>query len=670
MKRTFIFGIPLVALSVAIWAVWQVRQLQTPSEAVVMMLPGEIPALNPFLPTSEAERQLLDLLHEPLIRLDGQGRLSPGLASRWEWHQRVSCSFASEEALQMAQRKLAEVTEDVSTKWGLEEVTTEGTTLVLRFAKPGSARVDEAMQTLQEQPPQPLAFLRVDTTDVDKSLLEEFFRGRGQALRIWFDAEGSCEVVTARTLYQLRESAATFFERKQKPVPRLSVFAEVAALVEPVLDFELNVNRATWPDGSPVTATDVQATVAHVTAAGYPVAGQEGFQHIQSILAQGSRDVRVTYRRSYGAALASWVGLPILPESWLKAHPQGADEPPPGAGAWRIQSQSNRQMSLRPKTDAEAAGGSSLQVMAASPALQTRVALAAGAVDIVWPGGDGAELYQEALLTFQPAPPRNRLLALCNVRSSRLSELPVREALFLALDREALLAEGADGAARLAEMLFPAGLWFSPAPESAALDLKAARQKLESAGWLSDVSGVAKKGGQALEFEVLVTTGSPQRERLAELLVKQWRRVGAQVSVKRVAPEDFVADHLAPGHFDTALVGLDYEMAWDQTVFWHSAQVESGLNFSRVADAQLDQLLEALAGEFDTAQLPARAQAVQDRLAALRPALPLIGDLQQMGVRKSRFPHLEQPDPYRPVTLRTLLKDDGSSRLQMRPPNE
>ncbi|SKA75692.1 ABC-type transport system, substrate-binding protein [Prosthecobacter debontii] len=667
MKRTLIFGIPLVAIGVAFWAVWQVRQLQTPSEAVVMMLPDGIPALNPFLPTSEAERQLLDLLHEPLVRLDGQGRLSPGLASTWGWHQRVSCIYASSQALQAAQRRLAEVSEELRQLWGLEEVTTEGQILSLRFASPASARVDDALQALKEDPPQPLAFLRVEGSS--RPLLEEFFQSSGRALRLWFDTNGACEVVTSRSLYQLREAAAAFFAEKKQETPKLTVFAEVAALVEPVLDFELNVNRATWADGSPVTAADVDATVQHVNRAGYPVAGREGFQHIQSIAAQGSRGVRVTYRRSYGAALASWVGLPILPQKWLAAS-QDVEGPPPGAGAWQIQSQSSRQLSLVPKTDAEAATGSSLQVMAASPALQARVALAAGALDIVWPGSDGAELYQESLLTFQPAPPHNRLLALCNVRSSRLSELPVREALFLGLNRHALLSEGADGVARLAEMLFPPGLWLSPAPEPAAYDLQAARQKLESAGWLPDVTGVAKKGGQALKFNLLVTTGNPQRERLGRLIAEQWAELGAQVTVQLVAPEDFVGDHLAPGKFDVALVGLDYELAWDQTAFWHSAQIESGLNFSRVADAQLDLLLEALAAEFDASQLPARAQAVQDRLMALRPALPLIGDLQQMGLRKSRFPQLEKPDPYRPMTLRGLLRDNGSSSLQMRPPDE
>lgn len=668
MKRTFIFGIPLVAIGIAIWAVWQVRQLQTPSEAVVMMMPGDMPQLNPFLPTSEAERQLLDLLHEPLVRLDGQGRLSPGLASTWGWHQRVTCSFASLESLQSAQRQLAEVPEEMRQLWGLEEVTTEKQILVLRFANPGTARVEEVLQVLKEEPPQPLVFLRVE--GAARADIEAFFQPPGQALRVWFDADGNGEVVTARTLYQLREAAAGYFEGKKQPVPRLNVFAEVAALVEPVLDFELNVNRATWADGSPVTAADVEATVEYVNRMGYPVEGREGFQHIHSITAEGSRGVRVTYRRSYGAALASWVGLPILPESWLKAHPQGGGEAPAGAGAWQIQSKSSRQLSLVPKTDAEAATGSSLQVMAASPALQARVALAAGALDIVWPGSDGAELYQESLLVFQPAPPHNRLLALCNVRSSRLSELPVREALFLGLDRQALLSEGADGVARFAEMLFPPGLWLSPAPEPAVHDLQAARQKLESAGWLPDVTGVAKKGGQALKFDLLVTTGNPQRERLGRLIAEQWAELGAQVTVQLVAPEDFVGDHLAPGKFDVALVGLDYELAWDQTAFWHSAQIESGLNFSRVADAQLDLLLEALAAEFDASQLPARAQAVQDRLIALRPALPLIGDLQQMGLRKSRFPQLEKPDPYRPMTLRGLLRDNGSSSLQMRPPDE
>ena len=673
MNWPLIFSIPLAALGVATWSAWQVQQGAAPANAIVMMLPTEdLPALNPFLPTGEAERQILDLLHEPLIRLDGQGRPAPGLAATWGWHQRVSCWFPSLDALREAQRLLAEVPEEMRQIWELQEVTTEGLTLVLRFAEPGAIGVKEALQTLSNPLPLPLTFLRVEGPATLKPLLQEFAQEPQHAdglLRLWFDENGTCELVTTRSLFQIREALSAWCVGKNRPVPRITPFAEVAALVEPMLDFELNVSRALWPDGSPVTAADVRATVEHVTAVGYPVPGREGFRHIQAITAQGSTAVRVTYRRSYGAALAGWIGFPILPESWLKKHPQGAAQPPPGAGDWQVKTHTAGRITLQPRPEAETPEKPTLQVIPATPALQARVALSTGTLDIVWPGAD-PELRAESGLDLHPAAPRNRLLVLCNVRSSRLSELPVREALFQALDRDSLRAEGLGGQARLAEPLFTPGLWYAPPMGGATYDLPMAQQKLEAAGWLKDVSGIAKKGGQSLDFELLITTGNPQRERLARRLGELWWQLGARVKITAVPPELLVAEHLAPGKFDAALIGLDYETAWDQTALWHSGQTESGLNFSRLADPQLDLLLEALAGEFDIAQLPARAEAVQDRFTALQPALPVIGDLEQIGLRHARFPHLEKPDIARPLTLRSLLRNSGAASLQMRPPNE
>lgn len=669
MNRALIFGIPLLALGVASWAAWQVQQDKPgQQEAVMMMMPGELPALKPFFPTSEAERQLLDLLHEPLIRLDGQGRLAPGLADRWSWHQRVTCWFPDQEALQVIQLRLAAVPTETRQAWELEEVTAEGLSLVLRFARPGAPGVNEALQTITSESLLPLMFLRVDSTESTRAALEEYAQAPEHAentVRLWFDDDGKCELVTTRPMLQARESLTAWFQKKGLPPLRITPLAEVAGLLEPVLEFQLNASRHSWPDGSPVTAADVKATVAYVASLGYPVPGREGFRHIQDISAPDSTTVRVTYRRSYGAALASWVDFPILSEGWLAAQANDPSLPVPGAGAWTL-IRSAQRLTLMPRTSLEGAPRQSVHVITANSALQARVALAAGSLDVVWPGQDFV-LRREPSLDFHPAPPRSRLLVLWNLRSPRLPGLAVRESLALAVDPDPLLA---DGAARPASPLFAPGLWYSPKEEPPVFDLSEARKKLEQAGWLKDVTGIAKKGGQSLEFELLVTTGNEQREKLGRLLSDQWSQLGAKVTVTLVEPRNLVPEYLAPGEFDAALIGLDYELAWDQTAFWHSGQIQSGLNFSRLEDAQLDQLLEALSGEFDTRELSVRARAVQDRLVSLQPILPLIGDLQEIGVRRERFPDIEAPNLQRPLTLRTLLRSAAQDSLQMRIPNE
>ena len=101
-----------------------------------MLLPGALPELNPFLPATEAERQLLDLIHEPLIRLDREGRLGAALAEQWSWHQNMTCFFATPAEAQQAVLAVADQPVEKRASWDLESVTQDGTALILRFAHP------------------------------------------------------------------------------------------------------------------------------------------------------------------------------------------------------------------------------------------------------------------------------------------------------------------------------------------------------------------------------------------------------------------------------------------------------------------------------------------------------------------------------------------------------
>jgi hypothetical protein len=74
LARTLIFGFPLLIAAVAWWAATESHRSRTQSsDGIVVMLPQGVPALNPFLPATEVEREIIDLVHEPLLRI-GSGR--------------------------------------------------------------------------------------------------------------------------------------------------------------------------------------------------------------------------------------------------------------------------------------------------------------------------------------------------------------------------------------------------------------------------------------------------------------------------------------------------------------------------------------------------------------------------------------------------------------------
>ncbi len=99
------------------------------------------------------------------------------------------------------------------------------------------------------------------------------------------------------------------------------------------------------------------------------------------------------------------------------------------------------------------------------------------------------------------------------------------------------------------------------------------------------------------------------------------------------------------------------------------------MNFSGLADPQLDLLLEALASEYDPSQLPGRAKAAEDRWMALHPMLPLFSDLQQVALSRSRFQKPESAAQPYGLTLRDLVwpetvLEQNAVELRMMMPKE
>lgn len=653
-----LFLLPAVAvLSAAIWSGSTVlaRRAQDRSQEWRLLLPGPLPALQPFAPADEAERQILDLLHEPLIRLDRQGRPAPALAEEWRWHLRVSCWFADADAAQAARTRLLAVPAETRLDWGLEEVRVEKAALVLRFAKPDRTAADAALRALAGAEPRPLSFLRLEAVPGLRAALERHAASTPAGLhRLWFDTDGACEIVTSQPVLAAREALIAALRPHLPRLPEVRPLAEVAGLAEPVLEFRWSATRARWPDGRALDAGDVQATVSAVLAD--PTARhRDGLRDVQAI-EPGEGGFRAVYRRSRGAALAAWIDLPILPAGALAKPDAGGV--PSGAGAWRLVQRDATSLVL--EADAGPNSPRRLRFFPALPPSGTRLTVAAGGLDAVWPSA--APLTElEPWLERRTGTPRGRVLLLWN--SHRIDDPDLRAALALAIDREALVREVAPGRARPLYSHFPTGLWYEPQLPAPAPDAEAARARLARLGWLPD-GGVLRRQGRPLAFTLIVPEGNAQRLALAHALAGQWQPLGVDVRVEPVPASRLVSDRLATGRFDAVLLGRANTLEWDVSEEWHSRR--GSLNFAGAADPRLDLLLEALADEFDISRIPGRVQAVEARLRDLHLALPLLGDEPEIGLRRDRF-H-DRPG----TSLRDLLKPASvpSPQLKMLEPKE
>lgn len=628
LARPLIFGFPLLVAAVACWSALESKRSRSRhSDGIVVMLPQGVPALNPFLPATEVEKEIIDLVHEPLIRLGADGGLQPGLAEFWRWTQDVTCWFPDEATVKRAHELLLAQIGETNRwlEWHLSTVRAEGNTLLLSFSEISPAGAGHALEAIAELRPQMVAFWRIERRTPLREAWGRFVAASplaGQVKRVWFDGANACEIVVAGPSQRLLDELRRFFDSDPAGPVVMNPLAEAGALSEPVLDFDMRPGRM-WHDGTPVTAEDARASLEFLRTCDWPLPSRETLRQIQALEAQnnGAR-LHVTFRRRHGSALCGFVNLPVLPAAWLQAHPkaENADfiaHAPPGAGAHRIAARDARSLMLAPVRQGDEAPRFLFNFLA-SP-LMTQIGMRTRTVDLVWPAVDRTQLSQ---LRFTP--PRQRLVVLWNTRHEILKNVRLREALAMATDAGELIRTLPGRLGHVDASLFAPGLWFSTRAEQQPFQLEQARQILVDEGWPRDVEGIARSPERPFQFTLLVPSGDALHTRTADLLVTQWLRLGARVTVEHIADAQVLAQRLREHRFDAVLLDQRFEVSWDQLPWWHSSQARpGGTNFCGITDPQIDLMLEALSGEFDPQHVPARVRELEARLLPRHPMLAL-----------------------------------------------
>src|ERR1043166_1466950 len=113
-----------------------------------------------------------------------------------------------------------------------------------------------------------------------------------------------------------------------------------------------------------------------------------------------------------------------------------------------------------------------------------------------------------------------------------LSELAVRRAIAMSLDRAGMLANVFNGKGVPSHGPFPATV--ATADTTLRLppfDTTRARALLDSAGWKPGANGIRSKNGRPLRFEIMLPGSSTIRIRYADLIQEQLRRAGIQADI-------------------------------------------------------------------------------------------------------------------------------------------
>ncbi|HYP41218.1 MAG TPA: peptide ABC transporter substrate-binding protein [Chloroflexia bacterium] len=204
-------------------------------------------------------------------------------------------------------------------------------------------------------------------------------------------------------------------------------------------------------------------------------------------------------------------------------------------------------------------------------------------------GIEGVTLHKQALARYS--------MLILNARSPLLDRVETRQALYLAIDRQAIASDSAiDGTSAHGPVL-PQSWAYDPTLPLHGYNPQEAQRLLDSAGWAaSGPGGLRVRDGVTLTLVLAANQDVPANVVVAQKIEGYLRQVGVDVKLALVSRDRLLRDYLGPRSYHMALASWEAQGA-DPDVFqyWHSSQanVEGGLNFSGWANPQADEALQA-----------------------------------------------------------------------------
>jgi peptide/nickel transport system substrate-binding protein len=227
-----------------------------------------------------------------------------------------------------------------------------------------------------------------------------------------------------------------------------------------------------------------------------------------------------------------------------------------------------------------------------------------------------------------------------NLEFGPWADRTVREALYLAINKSALITALNYGLPTPTESFVPQQAWsFQQGLPQHSYDPAKANALLDAAGWVRGAGGIREKGGVRLEFTNSTTTGNAVREQTQQLLIQDWRAVGAAMRVNNMPPAVMWGDYWQQSKFNSVLVSVNFMLGSDPDVTprFGSGAIPAkggrGYNTYQYQSPQADQLLAKGATQFDIAQRKATYGDLQKLIRNELTILPLFQAFIAEGVK-------------------------------------
>ncbi len=422
----------------------------------------------------------------------------------------------------------------------------------------------------------------------------------------------------------LFNSLVKYDESGQKIIGDL---AESYRFVTPTL-IEFKLRRSVkWHDGKPFTAQDVLFTYNLIKSPTTITPYASDFRVIKKVSVVDDYTVRVTYEKPYFKALEIWM-MGIVPHHILKNEKDimgsSFNTAPVGTGPYILKKlEFSKQIVLeanpnyfehRPKIQ------KIIFHVIADP--MTRfLMLKSGQIDV-----DSLEPMQferqldkafHQRFTTLELPSHSYTYLGFNLRLKKFQDPKVREALSLAINREALI-----------DVLFlkhgkvctgP----FLPGSKGFNNHVKAPEHNLEKAKRLLKAAGYDAM--HPLEFEIATSNSNAIRPYAAEILQRQLLDIGVKVTLRVMEWQAFLNTVVAPRKFDAVLLGWSLSLSPDPYALWHSeSDVPGGFNLVGYRSDITDKLIEKMENSTDAETITSLQRQIFAQITGDNPYLFLV----------------------------------------------
>ncbi|WDL97910.1 ABC transporter substrate-binding protein [Alicyclobacillus sp. ALC3] len=232
-------------------------------------------------------------------------------------------------------------------------------------------------------------------------------------------------------------------------------------------------------------------------------------------------------------------------------------------------------------------------------------------------------------------PPNEPVMLYANLHNPLLSQLAVRQAMNLAINRQTLASKGESGyempASPTGLVLPPQQAWLNTSLPSSALkftlnDAKA-QQILKNAGFRKDSNGIYAKNGQELSFTLIAPSGWSDWNEDQLLISQELDKIGMKITVQEPTFSAYYTQ-VNPGSGKTP----NYQLAMSYTdtgptpyrTYYDMLDSKGAFNLEGYSNSQVDQLFNQFSATTNTATQKQVINKIQQVMVNQLPVIPLL----------------------------------------------